>query len=184
MKAGKVIVTVAILGVVTAALAGADEKPVHKYVGAAKCKMCHNAAAKGAQYTKWTEMKHAKAYATLGTDAAKEIAKKKGIEDPQKSADCLKCHQTGYGQEAANFAPTYKAEEGVQCEACHGAGSDYMAMPTMKGIRAGTKKAEDFGLVMPTKDTCTGCHNDQSPSFKGFDFSADSAKIAHPIPKS
>jgi len=38
----------------------------HKFVGAEKCKMCHNSPAKGAQYTKWTEAKHSKAYAALG----------------------------------------------------------------------------------------------------------------------
>ena len=43
-----------------------------KYVGAAKCKMCHNSADKGAQFTKWSESKHSKAMETLkGPDALK-----------------------------------------------------------------------------------------------------------------
>ena len=39
------------------------------------------------------------------------------------------------------------------------------------------------GLVIPNAATCTGCHNSDSPSFKGFDFAEYSAKIAHPNPK-
>ena len=38
------------------------------------------------------------------------------------------------------------------------------------------------GLVIPTEETCTVCHNDGSPTFKGFDFAEYSAKIAHPNP--
>jgi len=38
------------------------------------------------------------------------------------------------------------------------------------------------GLVVPTEETCTACHNDTSPTCKGFDFAEYSAKIAHPIP--
>ena len=38
------------------------------FVGAEKCKMCHNSPAKGAQFTKWSESKHAKAFATLATE--------------------------------------------------------------------------------------------------------------------
>ena len=34
-----------------------------KYEGAKQCKMCHNSAAKGAQFKKWSEASHAKAFA-------------------------------------------------------------------------------------------------------------------------
>ncbi len=33
----------------------------YKYIGAAKCKMCHNKPDKGEQYTKWENSPHAKA---------------------------------------------------------------------------------------------------------------------------
>ena len=35
----------------------------------------------------------------------------------------------------------------------------------------------------PDEKVCKGCHNEGSPSFKGFDFAAAKAKIAHPNPQ-
>ncbi|HVP39127.1 MAG TPA: cytochrome c family protein, partial [Candidatus Saccharimonadales bacterium] len=178
MKHAKLLVGVGILAAVVAGSALAQEakkeEPVHKYVGVLKCKMCHNSAAKGAQYTVWTTMKHSKAFAALASDSAKKIAKDKGIEDPQKDPKCLKCHVTGYGKPAEEFEATFKPEDGVQCEACHGPGKDYMAMQVMKDIRGGKKDGTPLGLVMPTEKVCLGCHNSESPTFKEFNFTADS----------
>lgn len=168
-------------GVASAEETAAAPEP-HQYVGAKKCKMCHNSEKGGAQFTHWSESKHAKAFETLAGEDAKKIAKEKGIADPQKAAECLSCHQTGYGEPADHFAASYLATDGVTCESCHGAGSHYIKMKTMQGIRDKTLKAEDYGLVMPTKERCVQCHNEKSPSFKAFDFAADSTKIAHGIP--
>jgi hypothetical protein len=55
-------------------------------------------------------------------------------------------------------------------------------MKTMQGIRDHSLKAEDYGLVLPTKALCVECHNDKSPTFKEFKWEADSTKIAHGIP--
>ncbi len=151
----------------------------HAYVGADKCKMCHNSPAKGAQYTKWQESAHSKAYATLASDEAKKIGAEKGIADPQKADACLKCHVAGHGVDAARLTDKYKVEDGVSCEACHGPGADYWKMTVMKDKAA----AMAAGLVMPTEETCKGCHNSESPTFKGFDFAAAKAKIAHPNPQ-
>ena len=150
----------------------------HKYVGAAKCKMCHNSPAKGAQFTQWSESKHATAFATLASEESKKAAEAKGIADPQKAAECLKCHVTGHGSPAEMLGEKYKAEEGVTCEACHGAGADYATMAIMKD----KAKAIEAGLVMPDEKTCTGCHNQESPTFKAFVFKEMVAKIAHPYP--
>ena len=38
------------------------------------------------------------------------------------------------------------------------------------------------GMVVPTEETCKACQNEESPTFKGFDFAEMSAKIAHPNP--
>ena len=55
-----------------------------------------------------------------------EIAKKMGVSDePQLAAACLKCHVTGGGPGAA-VAKSYDLMEGVGCESCHGAGSEYL----------------------------------------------------------
>jgi hypothetical protein len=153
--------------------------PAHAYVGAEKCKMCHNSPAKGAQFTKWSQSTHARAYATLATEEAKKIAAAKGIADPQKADECLRCHVTGHGAPAAKLTEKYKKEEGVTCEACHGPGGDYWKMEVMKD-RA---KSIAAGMIVPTEETCKGCHNPENPTFKGFDYAAALAKIAHPNPQ-
>jgi cytochrome c554/c'-like protein len=160
-------------------LTHAADAPAHAYVGAEKCKMCHNSPAKGAQYTKWTESKHAKAYATLGTEEAKKAGAAKGIADPQKAPECLKCHVTGYGAPADKLTDKWKMEEGVGCEACHGPGGDYWKMEVMKDVA----KATAAGMTTPNEAFCKTCHNPESPSYKPFDFAAYSAKIAHPNPQ-
>lgn len=155
----------------------------HQYVGVKKCKTCHNSEKGGAQFTKWSESRHAKAYETLAGEKAKAIAKEKGIEDPQKAAECLSCHQTGHGEAAEKFAASYLPTDGVGCESCHGGGSSYLKMKTMQGIRDKTLKAEEFGLATPTEETCVKCHNDKSPTFKAFTFKEHAEKIAHAIPE-
>ncbi len=40
----------------------------YEYIGAAKCKMCHNKPATGGQYKQWAESKHAKAMESLKGD--------------------------------------------------------------------------------------------------------------------
>ena len=178
-SAGKFGVIVACVAFVVTGVANAAD---HMFVGATKCATCHKTAAQGEQYVKWQASKHAKAFATLATAEAKEVGKKLGVADPQKDAKCLKCHVTGYGAAAALHGPKYDPAEGVGCESCHGAGGDYIKKATMEGLTAGTITAASVGLVMPDQKTCEGCHNDQSPSFKGFDFEKMVAKIAHPLP--
>jgi len=158
-------------------------KKTFQYVGALKCKACHLSPASGAQFKIWQESAHAKAYEVLATPAAKEVAKKAGLsEDPQKSPKCLECHVTAYDAPPTAKAATYKMEEGVTCEACHGPGSEYWKMTTMKAIFERKVKGEEVGLVLPTEKGCTACHNQKSPTFKGFNFAEYSKKIAHPVP--
>jgi hypothetical protein len=152
---------------------------VHQYVGAAKCKVCHNAEKKGAQYTKWEESKHSRAYESLASEAALKIGKDKGIENPQTSDQCLKCHVTAFGAPAEAKAESFDQTEGVGCEACHGPGSDYKKMTVMKDLKA----AMAAGLVMPTEETCVKCHNQESPTYKEFKFAEFSKIIAHPNPE-
>ncbi|MFQ5876452.1 MAG: cytochrome c family protein [Acidobacteriota bacterium] len=149
------------------------------YIGAQKCKMCHNSAAKGAQFKKWTESRHSRAYATLASERARKIAAGRGIADPQKADECLRCHVAGHGAPAEMLTQKYSPEDGVSCEACHGPGGDYWKMSVMKD----PTKAVAAGLVIPEEKTCTACHNSDSPTFESFDFATYSKKIAHPNPK-
>ena len=163
--------------------AEAPEHPVRQYVGVTKCKKCHTSAKKGGQFKVWSESKHSHAFEVLASDSALAIAGRKGVKDPQHAQECLQCHVTGYGESADHFTATWSDSQGVGCESCHGAGSDYWSQATMRDIRFGKATPEKFGLTIPTKETCAKCHNEKSPTGRFVDWPADSAKIAHKIPK-
>jgi len=152
------------------------------YAGVKRCKTCHNVEKGGGQFAKWTESKHSKAFATLASPKALEIAKEKGIADPQKADECLACHVTGHGEAADKFKESFVAADGVGCESCHGAGSNYLKKSVMQGVRDKKMKAEDYGLMMPTEKTCAKCHNEKGTGGKFVDWKADSTKIDHSIP--
>lgn len=159
----------------------ANEKKevARQYAGVKKCAMCHKSKARGNQIAQWKQTKHAEAYAALAGDAAKEIAKKMDIQDPQKSPKCLRCHVTAYGVDEELLGSKYSMEDGVGCESCHGPGADYMKLSIMKD----KEKALAAGLVPPTKELCVTCHNEESPTYKKFDYEKFFPQIAHPRPK-
>ncbi len=153
------------------------------YVGTKKCKMCHNSKKKGAQYKVWEKSGHANAYKTLGTAKAKELGAKAGVSDPQNDPKCTKCHVTGYNADAASLGKKYKKEDGVGCESCHGAGSNYIKKKVMEAITLGKKDAASVGLAIPDEKVCKSCHNSESPSFKDFNYQERLKKISHPMPE-
>ncbi len=148
------------------------------YIGASKCKMCHNKEEKGEQYNKWQAAAHSNAMKTLSSEKSLAYAEKNGIADPTKEAKCLKCHST-YGHVDADLRAGIKVDEGVSCESCHGPGSAYKSMSVMKS----REKSVEKGLILPTKEVCLKCHNKENPFFKPFDFDAALVKIAHPNPE-
>jgi hypothetical protein len=149
----------------------------YKYIGADKCKMCHNKPATGEQYNKWLKDPHSKAIKTLSSQASLDYAAKNGIADPAKEAKCLKCHST-YEKAGASLRGGILPEEGVSCESCHGPGSGYKSPTIMKN----QKLALATGLILPDKNVCLSCHNKENPFFKEFNFEAAVVKIAHPDP--
>lgn len=185
------VATGIILGLATGGTHAANPDPA-LYVGVKSCKMCHKKPEEGEQFKKWSEGPHGKAYATLGTPEAKEVAAKLGIDDPQKSGKCLKCHSTAYNFTEELQVPELPVEEGVSCESCHGPGKNYKKKETMKDRDASIAG----GMVYPAKEkSCTLCHNDQSPTWKpdryttkdgkpaGFDVDAAYEKTKHERPK-
>jgi hypothetical protein len=65
---------------------------------------------------------------------------------------CLSCHATEPEKLPA-----------VQCEACHGPGSDY----SLPEVMIDPEKAAMAGLVRPTLVTCERCHENDEPQHKG-----------------
>ncbi len=172
-----------------------------EYIGVSKCKMCHKKAEKGAQFSKWESSSHAGAFETLQSEKAAQIAKEKGIEtEAWKASECLKCHTTGFcaggyevkGDDFWNPDPEDKTGakvvkrmnnlQTVGCEACHGPGSAYKSKKTMLAIYTGEIEASSVGLLEVNETTCVACHNDESPTFKSFNYEEMLQKIAHPMP--
>jgi len=171
-----------------------------QYIGVDACGKCHKKDKQGEQLKLWQESEHAKAYKDLGTAEAKKRAEKVGVSgDPQKAEACLVCHTTGYGQPASAFQNKFDMKDGVQCESCHGAGSEYKKKKIMKAIfeesgrdnKGDSPTAKKTGLVFPDENTCKQCHVPETtfngktyknPSYKDFDYKERLDKIKHPVP--
>jgi Fe-S-cluster-containing dehydrogenase component len=170
-----------------------------QFVGAAKCKICHNKPESGEQFATWQKAGHSKAFATLATEAALATGKKLGIDDPQKSPKCLKCHSTAYFfsetpvkniELKKDGTPRLAVEEGVGCESCHWAGSLYEAKKVMESFDASVKG----GMNPKPEESCVKCHNADNPNWdpnrytlkdgtkSGFDYAQAYEKIKHPNP--
>ena len=148
-----------------------------EYIGAAKCKMCHNKTTVGQQYKIWSEGPHAKAMESLSSEESLAYAKENGIADPTKEASCIKCHSTVGGTDESLHIGL-KITEGVSCETCHGPGSAYKSNTIMKD----QAKSIEKGLIIPDQKLCEGCHNEENPFHKPFNYEESLKKIAHPIP--
>jgi hypothetical protein len=166
------------------------------FVGNAKCKLCHSKPAKGAQFTKWKEMDHAKALQTLSTEEAIAVGQRVGLATPPaESPECLKCHVTSYDVEKKAAHAKIKPADGIQCESCHGPASQHLLDGRAVMLKKGDGVDLSKGIILPTEKSCLECHNDTSPTWKadrytledgkksGFDFKQAHAKIAHPNPQ-
>ena len=169
----------------------ADDRDAANYVGIKMCGVCHKKEDNGNQLAKWQDSQHAKAFELLGTPEAKELGKKSGVENPQASGKCLKCHSTAYNLTETVATEKIKPEEGITCESCHGPGKNYVK----KAVMEDRQQAIAGGMVYPAGKSCELCHNDQSPGWKadryttpdgkkvGFDYEQAYKKIEHPDPK-
>jgi len=117
------------------------------YLGAELCARCHSAEAQ-----QWKTTSHSVAWQTLVT--VKKDA----------TPDCIPCHVVGYKQ-AGGFQNGADAARlgGVQCENCHGMGTQHEAFATAP--RA------------VTAQTCIGCHHGENDS--EFNWEHDLPLVAH-----
>ncbi len=143
----------ALATVPVASRAQAVKQPI--YVGARACAQCHEGKAAGNQYSHWLTTAHSKAWATLATPEAKVMARLSGIPDePERAPVCLGCHATAADSESWERDPGFRLEDGVQCEKCHGPGSEYMDKKVMQD-REASRRA---GLRKFSKRDCAVCH--------------------------
>jgi hypothetical protein len=110
------------------------------------CVRCHQA-----EYDSWAATAHAHAYTTL----------EKSLQ--ATNPECLRCHSTCYLNMPTDGSVAVSTElRNVQCEACHGMGTEH--------ARDGT-----YGAV--TGETCLGCHDkENSPD---FDLATYLPKVTH-----
>lgn len=134
-----------------------EVKPLEgpKYIGSLACAKCHNSPNEACSFGSWRMSPHARAYAVLSSKKGLDAAHGQGIQgDPQQSEQCLKCHTTGFGEPAGRLRPDFDPMDGIQCESCHGPGSEYATEEIMRDKNA----ARAAGLKDITRETCLTCH--------------------------
>jgi hypothetical protein len=120
-----------------------------KFVTSSACGQCHVD-----QYLKWANSAHAHASDPLPA------------RESEFESSCLDCHATGSKTSIAANKIDLVGIQNVQCEQCHGPGSNHLAKP-----------GRGYGRVADMKTACGNCHTyETSPN---FDLQAAWAKIKH-----
>lgn len=106
-----------------------------RYLGVENCQGCHVS-----EYKQWLKTAHAHSFETLLK------------EGKDKDKDCVSCHVTGFGDKSGFAMDRTEPDlRNVQCEMCHGIGSEHT-----RGPRA----------VKVTEAMCVTCHDTKnSPNF-------------------
>lgn len=119
------------------------------YLGLSVCQRCHEE-----QFEAYVSSAHAHAYETL----SKQFR--------HRDANCIGCHSVGYGEPGGFTGVRVIGSTtdliDVQCEACHG---------------PGTEHSRDGTYNRNAVESCTRCHTPEQDST--FDFEKDWALIAH-----
>ena len=139
-------------------------------------------------FGKWKATKHAHAFETLSSEASKKLAAEKGIADPAKSDECVRCHVTAFGAAESVIKKGFVREHGVQCETCHGPGELHVKARFAAAAKADASAGyvqvpADEIVAVPTAAVCLECHNEKSPSYKPFCYHEFNAQIRHLNPK-
>lgn len=163
------------------------EKP-NRYIGAKKCKNCHSANLSGDQFEVWSQARHSKAFETLASDKARQLAAERGIADPQKSDECIRCHTSGHGEDKKHFKSSFDPVHGVQCETCHGPGEKHLkarfaAVAEESEPQSFVEVEKDEITRSPGVDVCVKCHNQDNPNHTPFCFHTFRSKIRHLNPR-
>ncbi len=163
-----IVVSVAI-AIVLMFLKPTESKRVRAdYVGVDVCRKCHGIESIGNQYRIWAASTHAGAVTILKSGKGREIGKASGVDVPHSDYRCLKCHTTGGGKSEIT------KNEGVGCEACHGAGSEYFEFSNhasfldregayRKAIRLGMYPIRGVEGIKSRERLCRHCHSDERP---------------------
>jgi hypothetical protein len=170
--------TLGLLCVAGVFLLSFTDLPAYPFEGASRCSLCHSTVEIGNQYDTWFSSPHRRALSDLSSERGIAIANEKGVAKPARDPKCLSCHLTGYDTPFNLLGPLYRREDGVSCEACHGAGGGYAFFSIMYD----KAKAVSKGLVADPGETCARCHDGKAHVMPPFDPDRANKTIAHPIP--
>lgn len=128
---------------------GDDVPGGNRYLGVGTCQSCHVE-----EFEVYIGTAHARAYATLSSQFV------------HRDTNCVGCHVTGFG-DAGGFSGIRTRGAmvdlvDVQCEACHGPGSEH---------------ARDGSSRTRAVESCVTCHTEKDDP--DFDYDTDWPKMAH-----
>lgn len=113
------------------------------YVGVVECQKCHVT-----EHAFWKTTQHGHAIDTL-RERNKEFDR-----------SCIGCHVTGYRAPGGSVLGNLRGLENVQCEQCHGPGSNHIKNPSLVNVPGGVHREVQEG-------TCLTCHvPEHSPKFQ------------------
>ncbi|MCP4693149.1 MAG: beta-propeller fold lactonase family protein, partial [Desulfobacterales bacterium] len=128
------------------------------FVGERACRQCHHPGGPRDPFNVWRLSPHSRGHASLAMVESDLIARLSGIkENVFTNPVCLGCHATGADAEKWKRDKGFFVEDGIQCEFCHGAGSDY----AVAEIMADPEASAQAGLRKPDKSFCMTCHKDK-----------------------
>ena len=140
-----------------------------EYLGVGSCSspVCHGAVSQRDgtrvlqnEYFTWSEHDaHAGAYDLLTNRQSQRIAANLGLGNAHEADVCLDCHATNVP--AAARGERFQIDDGVSCEACHGAAKDWIETHDDRGVAHADNVAR--GLValdepVVRAQLCTSCH--------------------------
>jgi hypothetical protein len=111
------------------------------------------------EYSTWAvQDKHTRALAVLGNEVAQRMGRILKLQ-PEKSPRCLACHSLDV--DPSLKASTFDRNDGVSCENCHGASSNWLGPHTTRGWTY--EKSLSLGLydtrdLIKRSEKCLSCH--------------------------
>jgi hypothetical protein len=154
-----------------------------QYVGANSCRKCHETA-----WSTWVQTDHARTGLVFGMAVGREMKARAEARFRQAGTMllCEECHQPAVRSESASVTADYHAEDGVQCETCHGPGGDHLRVEASKD----TLNGHLISTPKMLKDHCQACHFDEKPFHSSevlgtpaFDAEKFWLRIEHPTPR-
>lgn len=190
------IASLSVILILSTGRADSSNDDSFQYVGTKACKKCHYEVWESWAKTKMancfevlkpnSELKPSKKSGLtdvwiedIKANKAKSDPKIAPDKDHTRDEDCLRCHTTGHGEVGGYAIPDQKNKkakrrakklQGVGCESCHGAGSEYVKI--FEKIQANNRpytREELFaaGMTRIGEKTCVKCHNKDSPLVGG-----------------